>query len=258
MFTPPPDRITGAKVNFMATCLGDAVFADAAKSAVAVLKKFAQKVELPKDQTCCGQPAFNSGDFESARRVLRSTYNAFAGNDWPIIVPSASCAAMLFHSAKIAFADCGEAERKRADDFSKRVWEFCDYLVNALGAEKIGGSLSVKVALHNSCHSRGTPTPESAKKLLLSIEGLSLADFEGGEDCCGFGGTFSVVMPQLSSEMGIAKVNAIAKAQPDFVVAADTSCLLHQKAIAQKNGINYPTRHVAQIFFAAMQNGGIL
>ena len=182
---------------------------------------------------------------------------AFSHNDWPIIVPSASCAAMLFHSSKIAFRESPQSEQEAVEKFSLRVWEFCDYLVNALGVEEIGGKYKAKAAVHNSCHGRGTRTPESLKKLLTSIEGLEIVEFESQDECCGFGGTFSVVFPQISSEMGEAKVRAVAAAKPDIVVAADTSCLLHQRGIAQKLGINYPAKHAAQVFYEAMKNGGI-
>ena len=131
-------------------------------------------------------------------------------------------------------------------------WEFCDYLVNALGVEKIGGHLDAKIALHNSCHGRGSGTPAALRKLLESIDGVKILDFENSDSCCGFGGTFSVVFPQISSEMGLAKVRAIGAANPDLVVAADTSCLLHQKGIADRNNIKYPARHAAQVFVQAM------
>ncbi len=257
MFTPPKERIVGKKINFMATCLCDAIFDDAAKCAVSILRKYAE-VNFPENQTCCGQPAFNSGDFASARKVIKHTMQAFSGNDYPIIVPSASCAAMLYHSSKIAFRDADKAERDAVDAFALRIWEFCDYLVNALGIEKIGGNLKAKIAIHNSCHSKGSGTPEALAKLLGSIDGLEALPFEGSDDCCGFGGTFSVVFPQLSSEMGLAKVKAITAQNPDFVVAADTSCLLHQKGIADKASIAYNPKHAAQIFHTAMKNGGLI
>ncbi len=258
MFNPPENRVKGKRVNFMATCLCDAIFDDAAKAAVEVLRHFGAEVVLPQDQTCCGQPAFNSGDFASARKVLKSAFRAFSENDWPIVVPSASCAAMLFHSSKIAFRNESADERAEVDAFASRVWEFCDYLKNCLGVDKIGGAFSARIAVHNSCHSRGTPTPEALKSLLLSIDGVELVDFEGYDDCCGFGGTFSVVMPNISSELGLAKVNAISAAAPDIITAPDTSCLLHQKGIADKNGIDYPVMHAAQIFRDALKNGGLL
>jgi len=256
MFTPPENRIKAGTVNFMATCLCDSIFSDAAQCAVSLLRRFGAKVEFPKNQTCCGQPAFNSGDFASARKVIMSTIDAFSGNDYPVVVPSASCAAMLFHSSKIAFRESDKATREKVDAFALRVWEFCDYLVNALGVEKIGGNLKAKIAVHNSCHGRGTQTPASLKKLLESINGVELLEFENSDSCCGFGGTFSVVFPQISSELGLAKVKAITAAKPDIVCAADTSCLLHQKGIAQRNGIEYPAMHAAQVFAKALESEG--
>ena len=257
MFNPPTDRIAGKSVDFMATCLCDSIFPDAAKNAVQILRHFGAAVALPEDQTCCGQPAFNSGDFASARKVLRSAMRAFSASANPIVVPSASCAAMLYHSSKIAFRGSDEAECAAVDAFAGRVWEFCDYLANALGVEKIPGRLDAKIAVHNSCHGKGSGTPAALGKLLGSIDGVELAEFDGSADCCGFGGTFSVVFPQLSSEMGEKKVRAIAAANPDIVCAADTSCLMHQRGIANRLGIKYKTMHAAEVFFAAMKNGGI-
>lgn len=257
MFVPPQDRISGKKVNFMATCLCDAIFTDAAKDAVKILRKYAE-VAFVQDQTCCGQPAFNSGDFESARKVIRHTMGAFSANDYPIVVPSASCAAMLYHSSKIAFRDAEARERDEVDAFARRIWEFCDYLVNGLGVRKTEGKLRAKLAVHNSCHSAGSGTPEAMRILLGSVEGIELADFPGNSDCCGFGGTFSVVFPQISSEMGLNKVRAISGINPDFIVSADTSCLMHQKGLAERNNIAYPAKHVSQILYMAMKNGGQL
>ncbi len=254
---PPTNRTKGKVVNFMATCLCDAIYADAAKNSVEMLKKFGCEVLLPQNQTCCGQPAFNSGDFASARKVILHTIEAFAGNDYPVIVPSGSCAAMLFESSLIAFKDASPEEYQKVENFAKRVWELNDFLVNALGVEKIGGKLKAKVAIHNSCHTKGTGTPEAMKKLLSSIEGIEFVDFES-DSCCGFGGTFSVVFPQISAEMGEKKVKAIAAAKPDIIVAADTSCLLHQRGVAERLGIDYPTRHVCQVYAEAMKNGGLL
>ncbi|MBE6413168.1 MAG: (Fe-S)-binding protein [Verrucomicrobiaceae bacterium] len=254
---PPKNRKTGNVVNFMATCLCDAIFADAAKSAVEILKKFGCKVILPQNQTCCGQPAFNSGDFASARKVILHTIEAFSENDYPVIVPSGSCAAMLFDSALIAFKDQDEPTKQKVQAFAERVWELNDYLVNALGVEKIGGKLNAKVAVHQSCHTKGTGTPEAMIKLLKSIEGIEIAQFDS-EGCCGFGGTFSVVFPQLSSEMGEKKVRKITAPNPDIITAADTSCLLHQRGIAERLGIKYPAQHVCQIYAQALRNGGLL
>ncbi len=255
--TPPSNRAKGTTVNFMATCLCDAIFADAAISSVKILKKFGCKVLFPEAQTCCGQPAFNSGDFPSARKVIMHTIDAFSGNDFPVIVPSGSCAAMLFESSLIAFKDADKATFAKVEAFARRVWELNDFLVNALGVEKIGGKFGAKVAVHNSCHTKGTGTPAAMLKLLKSIDGVEIAEFDS-DGCCGFGGTFSVVFPQISEEMGVKKVKNVLACTPDVITAADTSCLLHQKGIADRLGLKYPAQHVCQIYAKALENGGLL
>ena len=255
--TPPDNRITGKKINFMATCLCDAIFADAAECSVQILKKFGCDIIFPESQTCCGQPAFNSGDFESARKVIMHTIDAFGGNDYPVVVPSGSCAAMLFDSALIAFKDADKTKFEKVAHFARRVWELNDFLVNALGVEKIGGKLKARIAVHNSCHTKNTGTPEAMKKLLESIDGVELAQYNA-DGCCGFGGTFSVVFPQLSEEVGIKKVDNILACKPDIITAADTSCLLHQYGIAKRRGLEYPAKHVCQVYVEAMKNGGLL
>ena len=255
--TPPSNRAKGTAVNFMATCLCDAIFADAAISSVKILEKFGCKVLFPEAQTCCGQPAFNSGDFPSARKVIMHTIDAFSGNDFPVIVPSGSCAAMLFESSLIAFKDADKATFSKVEAFARRVWELNDFLVNALGVEKIGGKLKAKVAVHNSCHTKGTGTPAAMLKLLKSIDGIEIAEFNS-DGCCGFGGTFSVVFPQISEEMGVKKVKNVLACNPDIITAADTSCLLHQKGIADRLGLKYPAQHVCQVYAKALENGGLL
>lgn len=255
--TPPSNRAKDTTVNFMATCLCDAIFADAAISSVKILEKFGCKVLFPEAQTCCGQPAFNSGDFPSARKVIMHTIDAFSGNDFPVIVPSGSCAAMLFESSLIAFKDADKATFAKVEAFARRVWELNDFLVNALGVEKIGGKLKAKVAVHNSCHTKGTGTPAAMLKLLKSIDGIEIAEFNS-DGCCGFGGTFSVVFPQISEEMGVKKVKNVLACNPDIITAADTSCLLHQKGIADRLGLNYPAQHVCQVYAKALENGGLL
>jgi len=255
MITPPCDRIKSKEVSFMATCLCDSVYASAAECAVALLEKFGAKVNFPTKQTCCGQPAFNSGDFKNARKVVEHTMSVFNGDD-AVVLPSSSCAAMLYHSTEIAFKDSDKKPQVAA--FAKRVWELCDYLVNVLNVESIDGSYEAKIAIHNSCHSKGSDTPNAMLKLLKSIEGVEIIEFEGAQDCCGFGGTFSVVFPEISGELGVSKVQKISAAKPDMVVAADTSCLMHQQGIAQKQNVPYKTVHIAQVLFDALKNKGAI
>ncbi|MGE9297379.1 MAG: heterodisulfide reductase-related iron-sulfur binding cluster, partial [Puniceicoccales bacterium] len=120
------------RVQFMATCLCDAFFDDAAQASVEVLEHLGVEIEFPAGQTCCGQPAFNSGDWNNSRKVVRHVMDTFKGDE-PVVVPSGSCAAMVFHGAPLAFEKESADDRQRVDQIANRTWELSDYLVNGLG-----------------------------------------------------------------------------------------------------------------------------
>lgn len=230
----------------MATCLCDAFFDDAAKASVEVLEHLGVRVIFPRDQTCCGQPAFNAGDWEASRRVIRHTLRVFAG-DQPIIIPSGSCASMVFHGMPLAFEN-DPAMTEAVASFRARTWEFCDYLVHGLGITSWPGRYPHRVAFHRSCHTRGTRSAEAALQLLGSIEGLELAAFGESEQCCGFGGTFSVAYPNISAAMGRLKLQHITASEPEVLAAVDQACLLHLGGILQREGSgSLPRLHLSQI-----------
>jgi L-lactate dehydrogenase complex protein LldE len=239
----------------MATCLCDAFFDDAARATVEVLEYLGCTVEFPEAQTCCGQPAFNGGDWASSRKVVRHAVAVFAG-DAPVIVPSGSCAAMLFHGAPLEFE--AEPDRKAVEALGRRTWELLDFIVNGLGVTRWPGRYEAKVAFHRSCHSRGTGTGDATLALLQSIEGLTLVPFGEPEQCCGFGGTFSVSFPHISSSMGALKLEHIREAGPDVLASIDMSCLMHLGGLAEKERKPIKNVHVAQILRDALRNGGLL
>src|SRR5665213_2791836 len=171
-------HVTGKRVQLMATCLCDAFYDDAAAATVQVLEHLGCTVEFPEGQTCCGQPAFNGGDWPASRRVVRHTVSTFAGSD-PVIVPSGSCAAMLFHGAVLEFEH--ESDLPAVTALGRRAWELGDFIVNGLGVKTWAGRYDCTVALHRSCHTRGTASGEAATTLLASIAGLRLAEFGEGE-----------------------------------------------------------------------------
>ncbi|MFV1994683.1 MAG: (Fe-S)-binding protein [Verrucomicrobiales bacterium] len=244
------DKPAGRKVLLMATCLCDAFFADVAKATVEVLEHAGCEVIFPPDQTCCGQPAFNGGDFPAARRVARHTMEVFAG-DLPVIVPSGSCAAMHVHGNLLLFED--EADLGRAQDLARRTWELCDFLVNGIGIERWEGRLDAKIALHDSCHTRGTRTGAAMRSLLGGIEGLEVLEIGEGDQCCGFGGTFAVTFPHISGEMGTLKLDHALSSDPDRVVSGDMSCLMHLAGLAERQGRKMPVANVAQILRDALE-----
>ncbi|HEY5079027.1 MAG TPA: (Fe-S)-binding protein [Opitutaceae bacterium] len=245
--------IVGRRVQLMATCLCDAFHDDAAAATVEVLEHLGCEVLFPEGQTCCGQPAFNAGDWAASRRVVRHTVKTFPAPD-PVVVPSGSCAAMMFHGAALEFereGDLGDVE-----ELGRRTWELCDFIVNGLGVRSWAGSLDMAIALHRSCHTRGTASGEAAALLLGSIAGVRLVEFGEGEQCCGFGGTFSVGFPNISAAMGDLKLEHVRAAKPDVLVSGDSGCLMHLSGLAAREGHPVRTMHLAQILRAAINNGG--
>ena len=248
---PTISKPNGRKIQLMATCLCDAFFDNVAKATVEVLEYAGCDVEFPENQTCCGQPAFNCGDWAASRQVMRHTAKVFQG-DKPVIVPSGSCAAMLFHGAPLEFEK--ESDLGTINDLGARTWEIADYLVNGLGIQKWPGRFQARIAFHRACHTRGTPSGAAALQLLESIEGIEIIPFGEEEQCCGFGGTFSVSFPHVSSSMGCLKLEHITAVDPDFVVSGDMSCLMHLGGLAERGGKPLKTLHFVQILQAALQN----
>jgi L-lactate dehydrogenase complex protein LldE len=250
----PSDRqLPGAsrRVQLMATCLCDAFYADTARATVEVLEHLGCTVEFPEAQTCCGQPAFNGGDWTASRRVVRHAVRTFAGG-LPVVVPSASCAAMLFHGALLAFEH--EPDLPAVRQLGQRTWELADFIVNALGVKTWPGRYDARLAFHRSCHARGTETGAAAVALLSSIAGATVVPVGEAEQCCGFGGTFSVAFPNISTSMGALKLDHVRAARPDVLVAVDMSCMMHLGGLAAKEGQPLKTQHLAQVLRDALEN----
>ena len=237
------------RVQLMATCLCDAFFDDIARATVEVLEHLGCEVTFPEDQTCCGQPAFNSGDWPAARQVARHGLRVFAEGA-PVVVPSGSCARMVSHGALLLFE--GEDDRPRAEELAGRTWELGDFVVRHLGVTRWPGRLPMRLAFHRSCHSRGTAYAEGALTLLRSIDGLEVAEVGEAEQCCGFGGTFSVAFPHISRSMGTLKLEHVSAARPDALVSADASCLMHVAGLAERQGRPLRTLHLAQVLRDAL------
>ncbi|MBI4623950.1 MAG: (Fe-S)-binding protein [Verrucomicrobia bacterium] len=245
--------IAGKRVQLMATCLCDAFYDDVAAATVEVLEHLGAEVVFPEGQTCCGQPAFNGGDWAASRKVVRHTVRTFAGTE-PVVVPSGSCAAMMFHGAVLEFEK--EPDLPEVEALGRRTWELADFIVNGLGVTTWPGRYEATVAFHRSCHSRGTRSGDASLTLLKSIAGLRVVEFGEGEQCCGFGGTFAVSFPQISAAMGTLKLEHVRAAKPDVFVSGDMSCLMHLGGLAAKEGRPIQTRHLAQVLRDAVKNGG--
>lgn len=247
----PPCSAKDKKVLLMGTCLCDAFYADAAIATVEILEHLGVEVIFPEDQTCCGQPAFNMGDWKASRKVARHTLKVFEG-DLPIIVPSGSCAGQLQHGNLLQFEK--EDDLPAIKKMGQRTWELTDYIVNELGITTWPGKLDARIAFHHSCHTLNTGTRPAAETLLKSIEGITLIDYGQKEQCCGFGGTFCVTFPNISGKMGTLKLTHLLANNPDFLCAADLSCMMHLGGLAEKQGKPIPYRHIAQVLMDALKN----
>jgi L-lactate dehydrogenase complex protein LldE len=243
----------GRHIQLMATCLADAFFDDVARATVQVLEHLGCEVDFPVDQTCCGQPAFNSGDWPAARDIGRHCLRVFAGDD-AVVVPSGSCARMVSHGALLLFEAEGEGDRAQAAELAGRTWELGDFVVRGLGVARWPGRLKTRVAFHRSCHSRGTAYAEGALTLLRSIEGVEVVEIGESEQCCGFGGTFSVAFPHVSRAMGTLKIDHVLAAAPDLLVSGDSSCLMHVAGLAERAGRPLRTLHLAQVLRDALRS----
>ncbi|MCG8526890.1 MAG: (Fe-S)-binding protein [Opitutales bacterium] len=243
---PKPSK----EVDLMITCLCDTFYDQVAASTVKVLEHVGCTVQVPEAQTCCGQPAFNAGDWKAARKVIQHTLKAFS-SERTVVIPSGSCNHMVQHGYPLAFEESDDLED--VISFAKRCWELADYLVNGLGVKKWPGKFDGKISLHRSCHTRGSDSYASAVQLLSSIEGLELLEFDESEQCCGFGGTFSVAYPNTSTSMGKLKIEKLTAVKPNYIGATDMACMLHMGGIASKEETPFKVMHIAQILDQALQ-----
>ncbi len=254
-FPPRPSFARPPRILFLATCLCDAFFDTVARASVEILEYLGCEVVFPTDQTCCGQPAFNAGDWGSARQVIRHVEKVFRGSD-PIVLPSGSCASMMTHGYSLAMEK--EPDRQDLASISARTWEICDFIVHGLGYTHWGGRYARRVAFHRSCHTRGGSSAEAALALLGSIDGLTLTAFGESEQCCGFGGTFAVAFPNLSAAMGRLKLEHVLASQPEELAAVDMACLLHLGGLCTREKRDLPRRHVVEILRDALRTNGQL
>ncbi len=214
-----------ASVYFFGTCLIDMILPQAGLAAMRLLQREGIKVVYPQGQTCCGQPAYNSGYDKEARAVARRQLDAFP-RDIPVVVPSASCAGMIKVQYPRLFA--GTPDKGRADHLAARVYELTDFLARVLDWRRKDLGEPIKVVLHNSCSARREMgVAEAATVLLSRLEHLQTLEPDHAHECCGFGGTFSVKQPEISAAMAADKSMAIASTGAQVLVSQDGGCLMN-------------------------------
>jgi len=232
----------------MITCLGDALYPRVGVAAVQVLRDLGVAVDFPAGQTCCGQPAYNSGFRDSACSTARAFLRAFAGSE-NVVSISGSCAAMVRDGFPDLFA--GEAEEADAKALAARTYEFSEFLVDVLGVEELPVARRGTATLHHSCHARRLlGVVEQPERLLGMIAGLEYVPLPGAEQCCGFGGTFAVKMPHISTAMVDEKVDHILETGAELVVGLDASCLMNIEGRLRRRGSRLEVRHLAEVLAA--------
>ncbi len=229
------------------TCLGDAVAPSAVRDAAAVLRAAGVEPVAPRGATCCGQPAWNSGFVADARRVARTTLRALADAD-AVVVPAGSCAAMMRLHWPALFEG---AERKLARTVASRVFELSQYLVDELGVTSIGSPGDLTVAYHDSCHMlRELRVHDQPRTLLRSV--ATLVELPRSERCCGFGGTFSVRYPEVSTAMADDKLGAADAAGITLIASADPGCAMQLGGRASRTGRPLAVEHLATVLARAL------
>ena len=238
------------RVQLFVTCLIDQFRPSVGEAVVTVLERCGCTVEFDPRQTCCGQPAFNSGHLKEARSVIKRAVVHL--NEWleaggeAIVCPSGSCTAMLRHAPDLLEADPELAEKARR--VASNTWEFTEFLVDVLGISSTDTSWNGRVTWHDACHGlRELGIKEQPRQLLSNVDQLEVRECESCTRCCGFGGTFSVTYPEISGAMADDKIDEIDRADVDAVVSCDVSCLLQLEGRLAERGSNVKPLHIAQL-----------
>ncbi len=241
----PEEKGAGPRVGLFVTCLVDLMRPSVGFAAVKLLEDAGCKVIAPA-QTCCGQPAYNSGDRADAKTIARAVMRSFANCDY-VVAPSGSCAGMLAKHYPELFADEPDAARE-AVAFAAKCRELVSFLTDTLGVTKVAARYDGVATYHDSCSGlrelgvRGQP-----RKLLATVEGLELVELEDSDVCCGFGGTFAVKYGELSDAIVAKKSDKIAASRADTLLAGDLGCLLNMAGKMQRQGRPIRVRHVAEV-----------
>lgn len=255
--TTPHTHLPKPRVGLFVTCLADLMRPSVGFAAVKLLEAAGCIVEVPSSQTCCGQPAYNSGDEVLARELALKTVRSFRGVD-SVVAPSGSCAAMLKLHYPRLFANGSAEERAEVGAFAGRVHELTHFLVHGRGVTAVPGTFKGRVAYHDACSGkRELGLGAEARTLLRSMEGVELVEMEDSESCCGFGGLFAVKYPDISGAIVAKKTAAVAAAAPDILVGPDLGCLMNIAGRLSREGRRIACRHVAEVLAGSLDDAPI-
>lgn len=236
------------RVALFATCLADQLFPEVAVASVKLLRHLGVEVVFPQAQTCCGQPAYNAGYQPQAQEIARHHLTVFEGFDY-VVLPSGSCGAMVREHYPELFHNAPDLEAK-ANHLAERTFELTTFITDVLNRDDVGADLTdLRVTFHDSCHAMRAMGVYEAPRKLLNAAGAELVEADGHDVCCGFGGLFSVKMPEISSAMARAKHQGIALAEASVLTSTDGGCLMQLKGALQREGSPLQVKHVAELLW---------
>jgi L-lactate dehydrogenase complex protein LldE len=234
-------------VQLFVTCLVDTFFPEAGVSMVEVLRRTGVSVDFPREQTCCGQPTFNAGLRADARKIAEHTIRTFERAPGDVVIPSGSCAHMIRHNYAELFSD-DAAWLPRAQALAARTYEFTEYLVDVLRVADIGAHWDGPLTYHPTCHlHRGLGIDRQPRLLLDNVHGAELRALPEAEDCCGFGGIFSVEQPEISAEMLHRKMRNLENSGSPTLVVCDAGCLMHIQGGLHRSKMPQKVVHIAEV-----------
>jgi L-lactate dehydrogenase complex protein LldE len=238
-------------IQIFIPCFVDQIFPDSAFNMVRVLEKAGCTVRYNKNQTCCGQPAFNAGFREEAREVCMKFLNDFDGSEY-IVAPSASCVGFVRNYYLSMFDNSSYHNKVR--DLQKRTYEFSEFLVKVLKIENFGAKLEGVATYHDSCAGlRECRIKEEPRKLLSKVKGLQLLEMDDVETCCGFGGSFAVKFESISTAMADQKITHALETGAKYIISTDLSCLMHLDGYIRFKQLPLKTMHLADVLASGWQ-----
>jgi L-lactate dehydrogenase complex protein LldE len=239
-------------IQLFHTCLVNEIGPEVGLAAVRLLERLGHEVAVPLDQTCCGQPAYNAGFHDEAKAAARHTLRVLSASPGTIVIPSGSCADMVIHQYEVLFRDEPEW-LERAHGVAGRCRELSQILAAEWSRMPGPARLAARIAYHPSCHLlRGLGEREAPLALLRAVEGVSLPEFADQDECCGFGGLFSVKQPEISGSMLERKLANISASGADRLVSCDLGCLLHLAGGLRRRGAAIRVQHLAQVLDEAL------
>jgi len=238
------------RVALFVTCLTDQFYAEAGVAAVKLLRSLGCDVEFPKAQTCCGQPAYNAGYWNEARQMVGHALEVFAEAEY-VVLPSGSCTTMVRAFYPELYRD-NPKKFEQAEALSNKAFELAEFIVKVLGVTKLGEGLKgQRIAYHHGCHALRELGIKNEPLSLLKNAGAEIVDWEAAQECCGFGGLFSVKLPEVALSMADRKLGTLP--QIDFLTSGDAGCMLHLSGRIENRGLKVPVKPLATVLWQASQ-----